>query len=222
MEIVGKSTPEEFWWRAFEIDCLLPTSWREKIVRVARESARRHTIVPSSVTSRETDLAAQIPAMTVDGEVISRRLPWLVHLYQNAIRDMGASCIDEPVVCARDLKYGITLNVQTGDWRYEAHVDSNPLQGLLYVTDHPAGTGGELVVARKPDVIGIENVCRDCILIYPKAGRLIFFDARRHTHFVRQLQDPDDVRVVVAMTYYTPSCPESTRPEDLSAHLGLL
>ena len=38
---------------------------------------------------------------------------------------------------ARDKRYGIVLNVQRGTtMRFECHVDSNPLTGLLFYTDH--------------------------------------------------------------------------------------
>ena len=38
-----------------------------------------------------------------------------------------------------------------------------------------------------------------------------------HNEEVRQTTG--DIRVVVAMNYYTPSCPESDRPGDLTPHL---
>jgi 2OG-Fe(II) oxygenase superfamily len=103
--------------------------------------------------------------------------------------------------------------------RYECHVDSNPLEGLLYVTDHPPGTGGELVVSNRGDVPTAEEVDRDATLIYPVAGHLVFFNGSCHSHYVRPLIAEDGVRVVAAMNYYTPSLPESARPPDLNRHL---
>ncbi|WP_353895552.1 2OG-Fe(II) oxygenase [Glycomyces tritici] len=103
--------------------------------------------------------------------------------------------------------------------RYEAHVDSNPLQGLLYVTDHPPGAGGELVVAQCYDASGITQIEENSAQIYPKAGYLVLFDARKHAHYVRSLRSSDAVRVVAAMNFYTPDSPESSRPTDLTKHL---
>ena len=52
---------------------------------------------------------------------------------------------------ADDQRYAILMNVQEGTDRYECHVDTNPVEALLYVTDHPQGTGGELVVTNDVD-----------------------------------------------------------------------
>ncbi len=60
-------------------------------------------------------------------------------------------------MAARDERYGVVLNVQRGTAeRFECHIDSNPLTGLLFCTDHPAG--GELVFAHDPDAASIDAV----------------------------------------------------------------
>jgi len=102
--------------------------------------------------------------------------------------------------------------------RFECHVDSNPLTGLLFCTDHRAG-GGELVFAHDPAATDVEAVDRDCTVIRPHAGHLIFFDGRRHPHYARPLADESDMQVVAVMNFYTESCPESTRPRELNRHL---
>jgi len=158
---------------------------------------------------------------TIGGAVIRKAAPWIFNLYLNEFREIGQTCIAEPISPASGVRYSINLNVQTGDMRYEAHVDSNPLEGLLYVTDHPRGSGGELIVCRLQNVVGVDEIARDCVTIYPRVGTLIFFDAREHSHFVRPRNNPGDIRVVAVMNYYTPSCPESARPPDLDKHLGL-
>ena len=50
-------------------------------------------------------------------------------------------------------------------------------------------------------------------------GVLVFFDASAHSHYVRQLTNDGDTRVVVAMNFYTPALPEEARPPDLTPHL---
>ena len=60
---------------------------------------------------------------------------------------------------------------------------------------------------------------RDCSVIRPHAGHLIFFDARQHPHYARPLTAESDMRVVAVMNFYTESCPESTRPQELNRHL---
>ena len=59
--------------------------------------------------------------------------------------------VDVRVVPALDDRYGVVLNVQRGTaMRFECHVGSNPLTGLLFCTEHLAGAGGELVFAHDP------------------------------------------------------------------------
>jgi hypothetical protein len=97
-------------------------------------------------------------------------------------------------------------------------VDSNPVTGLLFFTDHPAG-GGELVVGHDPEAVGVETLEKDSSLIRPQAGQLIFFDGKTHPHYARTLRAEHDMRVVAVMNFYTKSCPESTRPSKLNLHL---
>jgi hypothetical protein len=125
----------------------------------------------------------------------------------------------EPIKPAFDDRYGVVLNVQRGNaMRFECHVDSNPVTGLIFFTDHPAG-GGELVVAHDPGAVGIEAVERDCSVIRPQAGQLIFFDGKTYPHYARALLSESDMRVVAVMNFYTGPCPESTRPPGLNHHL---
>jgi len=125
-------------------------------------------------------------------------------------------------VCADNDLYGININIQKGtSMRYECHVDSNPIQGMLYVTDHTEKTGGVLYVANDLGASSKEEVKESCSCIYPQKGCLVFFDARNHSHFVSALTSEDSVRVAVAMNFYTSTSPESDRPKDLTAHLGL-
>jgi hypothetical protein len=117
-------------------------------------------------------------------------------------------------------RYGIVLNVQRGTtMRFECHVDSNPLTGLLFCTDHQTGAGGELVFAHDPAAADTKAVERACSVIRPQAGHLIFFDGRTHPHYARPLTTESQLRVVAVMNFYTMSCPESTRPPELNRHL---
>lgn len=119
---------------------------------------------------------------------------------------------------AQDERYGVVLNVQRGTtMRFECHIDSNPLTGVLFCTDHPVG--GELVFAHDPEAADISGVERNCSVIRPHAGQLIFFDARQHPHYARALAKRSDLRVVAVMNFYTESCPETTRPKELNSHL---
>ena len=216
-----KASPsiDRFTWHSFDVRTLLPQLWRSQILDLA-STVEIRTIFPQSVTSREGDPNRSISIATADGLTIRQRLPWLYDLYRGLFLDLAQKNSVEEVTPASNDLYGVVLNVQRGNrMRYECHVDTNPIQSLLYVTDNPEGSGGELVVANNPDATTIAEVDADCTRIFPVSGHLLFFDARRFAHYVRPLRDKDDIRVVVAMNFYVPSSPESERPADLDAHL---
>jgi hypothetical protein len=154
----------------------------------------------------------------VHADQVRKSLPWLYESYRSVFLDLAREAWAEPVMAADDERYGVVLNVQRGTAeRFECHIDSNPLTGLLFCTNHSAG--GELVFAHNPDAASVDAVERDCSVIRPEAGHLIFFDARRHPHYARPLITESDTRVVAVMNFYTESCPESTRPRELNSHL---
>jgi len=204
---------------SFDVDTLLPPGWQKDVLDVARTRRHERVLVPTSVTSREASNELRIPVMTVGGLDVRAELPWLAELYEGLFLELGQQCVAEPLSTAVDDRYGVVLNVQVGTaMRYECHVDSNPLEGLLYVTGHPKGSGGELVVANDPSAEGVAEIEADASVVYPEEGQLVFFDAREFPHYVRPLRQPG-IRVVAAMNFYTPSCPESMRPRDLNKHL---
>lgn len=208
-----------FSWRSFDVRSLLPHSW-DKEIRAVAEHAVPRVLVPRSVTSREGDPSLKIPVLTVGGAAVRDRLNWLYQLYTQDFLTLVQSYSSQRVSPAKNDLYGAVLNVQRGNaMRYEAHVDSNPIEALLYVTTHAPGRGGELVVANDPNANSVAAIDASASIIYPIAGQLVVFDARAHAHYVRRLRRSSGLRVVVAMNYYTPDCPESARPADLNAHL---
>ncbi|MDQ2813941.1 MAG: 2OG-Fe(II) oxygenase [Actinomycetota bacterium] len=156
----------------------------------------------------------------VHANQVREGLPWLYKCYRGYFLDLASTICAERVRAARDDRYGIVLNVQRGAMmRFECHVDSNPLTGLLFCTDQRADAGGELVFAHDPAAADIDSVDRDCTVIRPHAGHLIFFDGRQHPHYARPLASDSALRIVAVMNFYTASCPESTRPQELNHHL---
>jgi len=211
---------KEFIWYEFDVSELLPKNWQFTIIEFAKNNGVSRSLIPTSVTSREGQNSDPINVMTVGGKKIKVGLPWLFKLYEMEFKSIGQTIVDEQISTANDERYAININIQKGTtMRYECHVDSNPLEGLLYITDHPKGAGGELVVSNRTTANGVKEILEDCKIIYPKAGHLVFFDARENPHFVTSLNYPDDIRVVVAMNYYMPSWSEEMRPKDLNKHL---
>ncbi|MCA1604271.1 MAG: 2OG-Fe(II) oxygenase [Acidobacteria bacterium] len=221
----GKISPVSqgpiFSWHTFDLRSVLPKGWVDEIIAVANIRSVVRNLTPTSITSRELDRALHIRTETVDGLAVKEALPWLWQLYANHFLRLARVCAKEDVLVCTDELHAMNVMIQRGtDARYECHVDTNPVQGILYVTDHPPGSGGELVVATRPnDLCGPELLNRNVARIYPVAGYLVFFDATKHAHYVTALAEQDSIRVVVAMNYYTSSVPESTRPADLTEHL---
>jgi hypothetical protein len=206
-----------FQWIALDVKSLLPLDYSDDIKLVASDAEFRD-FSRTPVLSREAEHVPYITRGRVDADKVQQRLPWLYKLYRSDFLELANQAWGEPIKAAFDDRYGIVLNVQQGNtMRFECHVDSNPVTGLLFFTDHPAG-GGELVVGHDPDMIGVDALDRNGSVIRPQAGQLIFFDGKTHPHYARTLLSASDVRVVAVMNFYTESCPESTRPPELNRH----
>ncbi len=214
----GASDTSRFSWLSFDVSSALPTGWRDEIEKVARNDRIIKHLVPPHSTSREGSDVRSLQVMTVRGLTVWERLPWLVDIYRGYFRELYREATGREIYPTEDRRYAVVMNVQEGTDRYECHVDTNPVEALLYVTDHPRGTGGELVVANNVDARSVEEVDKDCSVLYPVSGQLVFFDARRFPHYVRALRKPA-LRVAVGMNYYTDECPEETRPQDLNDYL---
>ena len=206
-----------FSWVTFNLNGTLPNNWQHEIRTVA-VGADFRDFPRTPVLSREAPDVRHISRGRVHADEVRHRLPWLYEFYRAAFLKLAGSACAEKVSPARDDRYGVVLNVQRGtQMRFECHVDSNPLTGLLFCTDHV--DGGELVFGQDPAAASIADVERDCSVIRPSAGHLIFFDARQYPHYVRPLTHDSDMRIVAVMNYYTESSPESARPPELNKHL---
>jgi hypothetical protein len=206
-----------FRWTTFDVTGSLPPAWQQEISEVAVDADFRE-FPRTPGLSREAPAVRSISRGRVHADQVRDRLPWLYKAYRGEFLQLAGEVIRERVLPARDDRYGVVLNVQQGTtMRFECHVDSNPLTGLLFCTDHPVG--GELVFAHDAGATGTSGVDQDCSVIRPYAGHLIFFDARKHPHYARALTAASGIRVVAVMNFYTDSCPESTRPAGLNRHL---
>jgi 2OG-Fe(II) oxygenase superfamily len=208
-----------FCWTTFDVTEMLPSQWRRDILAAAAGSDDRD-FPRTPVISREAVDVQHVTRGRVHADQVASQLPWLRKLYRADFRLLGAQATRSAVHAAKDTRYGTVLNVQRGThMRFECHVDSNPLTGLLFCTDHAPGGGGELVFAHDPGASSVADVDRSCAVIRPQAGHLIFFDGRNSPHYVRSLTSDGDTRVVAIMNYYTDDCQESTRPPELNRHL---
>lgn len=206
-----------FNWTTFDLTSQFPGDWHRDIIETAAEADVRE-FPRTPILSREAADISYIRRGRVHADQVQDVLPWLYQLYRNGFLELARLAWGkEPVVPANDERYGVVLNVQRGTtMRFECHVDSNPLTGLLFCTDHLAG--GELVFGHDQDAADVGAVERACSVVQPRAGHLIFFDGRANPHYARALMSESDTRVVAVMNYYTESCPESTRPPELNRH----
>lgn len=208
-----------FRWTTFDVTGMLPPRWRQDVSEVAARADFRD-FPPTPVITREAPDVRHIPRGRVHADQVAEGLPWLLQLYRGEFRDLAERVTGGSVAAARDERYGAVLNVLRGTrMRFECHVDSNPLTGLLFCTDHDIGAGGELVFAHIYEARSRADIDRSCSVIRAQAGHLIFFDGRHQPHYVRPLASGDAVRVVAVMNYYTGAYPESTRPAELNRHL---
>jgi len=209
-----------FKWNEFNFTKELNRSRIDEIFKIAQTHSVHKILVPTSVTSRESPNINGISTLTVTGETIRSELPWLFELYEGQFYECGRSCISEELFLATNDMPAVNLHIQKGiDMRYECHVDSNPLQGVFYITSHSNGDGGELVVSNQASSVGVSEIDKDCVVTHPLKGKLLLFDGRHNPHYVRPLTDSSAIRVAVTMNYYTNSSPESNRPDDLDDHL---
>ncbi len=212
-------TRPAFRWTTFDLTGQLPADWQQTI-GAAAATAEFDNFPRTPILSREAMDVARIYRGRVRAAQVRERLPWLEDLYRRDFLALANEACPEGAMPADDDRYGLVLNVQRGtDMRFECHVDSNPLTGLLFCTDHEADAGGELVFGRDPSAADVAAVERDCSVIRPHLGYLIFFDGRTNPHYARALTSRSDMRVVAVMNYYTNSYPESTRPQGLNRHL---
>ena len=217
-----KKKTHQFTFQEFDMSEYLNNKWDKEIISFAIEKSIYQDIFPTSVTSREPPNVTSVSVSTIDGKKLREQLDWLFELYEKHIFALAKTCVDEELFLAKNDLYALNLNIQKGDeMRYECHVDSNPLQGVLYVTNHPEGAGGELVVSNNPDAIGMGEIDEDCKIYYPESGKLILFNAMYNPHYVRPLKSKEGIRVALTLNFYTTSNPETARPPDLSDHLRL-
>lgn len=217
-DVLAAPSAERFNWVTFDVASAMPDDWQDQLKQVARNDRVTKQLVPPHSTSREGDEVDALQVMTVVGATMWEKLPWMVDLYRGYFRELYQRATGRAIYPAEDRRYAILMNVQEGTDRYECHVDTNPVEALLYVTDHPRGSGGELVVANTTEARSVAEVDQDCSVLYPVAGQLVFFDAREFPHYVRAMAEPG-LRVAVAMNFYTDECPEESRPSDLNDYL---
>jgi hypothetical protein len=188
---------------------LLPSDWLAQISQTIATHGIRTVLSGASEQSREASSDYEIPVLVVTGDACSSALPWLYSLYENELLLFASKAYGKQLFAANDIRSSININCLRGvGSRYESHVDTNPVTGLLFACDATPETGGSLVFQRAgfPEAV-----------VWPRKGVFIAFDAREIPHFVSALRVSMD-RISVPMNYYDDSIAQH-RPTGLDDRL---
>lgn len=200
----------------FNLLSMLSCGWENEILDSAARYGKFGCLNGGSVTSRQREFestADDIVGVST-GAVVPLEIPWLFQLYKVNILQLANELGTGRYKVANDIQSAININILPPGSQYEWHVDSNPLTGLLFVTDHATGGGGELLFRPDPRARPTEDWE---LVIAPHSGDLLLFDAREAAHTVLPVPGPMQ-RISVPMNYYHAdvSC---QRPEDLDHYL---
>jgi hypothetical protein len=197
-----------------DVTTLMPDDWAAQILECSRAHSRWQVLDGASVTSRETHFRDESSPKVgvVTGDVIADTLPWLDALYRGRFLEMANSLGVGAFEPCTELRAATNINATPRGARYEWHVDSNPLTGLLFATSHLPDEGGQLIFRPDPQTRPDETWT---LQVSPKAGTLLLFDAREAAHVVTRLEA--DLRLSVPMNYYLQG--RQHRPEDLDGYL---
>lgn len=211
----------KFHWWEFDINSFLPKNWDLEITKYVNKNAKKIKLNPTnSITSRESIEIKNLDSLIVDGNQIREDFPWLFNLYESLFLQYAEKTFNTKVLLSKNDIYALNFNIQKGlKMRYECHIDSNPIQGVFYITTHKKGMGGELIVSENSEAIGVNEINKDCKIIYPKSGYLYLFPGQLFPHYVKPLNDKNSIRIAMPMNFYTINNSEDERPKDLNKHL---
>jgi hypothetical protein len=185
---------------------LLPPGWADEILTTAQSASMPAILTGGSATSLEPG-GVDIHYQLLDGVTVERVLPWLGELYRGPLASLASKAAGRPMVASQSTKSGVNVNILSGPGgRYELHYDSNPLTGLLFVTDHDEVSGGQLQFKLDGHDLHLN----------PRRGTFITFDARRLPHSVTPLTC-ESLRITAPMNFYVEG--EDQRPAELDDYL---
>src|SRR5690606_1455473 len=145
------------------------STWIDEITTVANLHSYKMHLDGKSSTSREKEGSTGVDIEVVDGMTVREKLSWLHDLYSTYLLDLANQIFGARYTVDSNITSSVNINILRGiNARYEWHVDSNPLTGLLFVTSHDRHSGGELVFDNK----GQE------VKVLPQSGTFLLFDAR--------------------------------------------
>jgi hypothetical protein len=189
---------------------LLPIGWEQEVSETVQHSGFGTVLTGDGSTSREKRIGQHIPVRVVEGTSIKNELPWLWSLYTGPLLEFSSTSFNRKLFPSIDVKSAVNINHIFGEGaRYEWHVDSNPVTGLLFVSTCLPKEGGALVFR---DAKNKRNS-----IVRAQSGVFICFDARQIAHRVAPLKGTF-ARTSIPMNYYE-SASDQMRPSDLEAQI---
>jgi len=180
------------WETELDLSWNFPSDWVEQVLEISSDHGTDVFLDGLHPTSRETADFSGSTLTVTNGSDIAANLPWLFEAYQSRFLNLARDLSGYDLEASKDQSSAVNINHITGRGnKYERHVDSNPLTGLLFVNSVPIGEGGELTFDFFDGPFDVQ----------PVSGKLLFFDAREVPHYVKELKSEGD-RVSVPMNYY--------------------
>ncbi len=169
---------------------LLPPGWQEEVEQLA------HSGELLVLEEHPHDPVAGLGPWTfsvLPAEQTSLRLDWLWRLYHGVFRDFASQAFNQPLFPANRRSATITLNRLAGSGATNGwHRDANPVTGVFYASTLSAEEGGQLELRGDDGAMTSQEV---------RAGSFVCFAGPCEHRTVPLLTA--DVRLAVAMTYYT-------------------
>lgn len=171
----------------------MPSDWVQRILQTVMIHAYQRQFDDNAPTAREKLSPGEvIKSWVVDGEQLSQTDEWLLEIYANEICALASKLTERQVEPGRERLSNVNINLMRGKGsRFEKHVDTNHLTGLLFVSTLSEHQGGALCL----------EVGDELIAIHPEVGKIVFVDARNIPHYVSPLQTEED-RIVIVMNFY--------------------
>ena len=207
MLIADKPSWLPLYGRDFSADVSMPKDWDIQVLNLAKTRSIDTILDGDSPTSLEKS-GTKIPISVVMGEVISTELPWLYKVYENEMLEFSSRAFGTALFKCNGVDDSININLVRGvSGRYEWHLDTNPVTGLLFAETLDSDEGGALVFRKFEEEYRIQ----------PKRGMFYCFDARDIPHAVEPLKVAR-TRTSIPMNYYLTE-DNSGRTDELNEYL---
>lgn len=178
-------------------------------VRTASVAHSRESVLVGGTSTSLEPAGTSVEYRLLDGNDVYRYIPELTILYESELVRIASRLSDISLCKSPDRVNGVNVNVlNASGGRYEWHVDSNPVTGLLVLSECNAAIGGRLLFRKDPDY-------QTAFCMRP--GHFLVFDATKTPHAVEQVLG-EEPRVTAPMNFFVKGA-TALRPADLDESL---